>query len=361
MKTPINVGGKGIVGIGLIALDILLQNDSSVSSVAAGGTCGNVMAILSLLGWRSSPVGRLMPDPCAKTICADLEDWGVNTSFLNLTPQAAAPAIVERLRLDSAGIPFHSFTFFCPWCGNRLPPYQPVTIPSIRTVTEALLHNDVLFVDRASPGAVELALQFRAHEKIVVFEPSSSRVDHLFQKLLSLSNIVKYSHERFPELEELVWPKERKLEVQTLGRGGLRFRSSRLGRVSAWQHLGAPVSKTIVDTCGAGDWATAGLIDLSCKEGLTTLMGMSKEAVLKALGFAQRLGSWNCGFAGARGSMYTMSRTSLLRTITQLAGSGVLTLPVIERSLAGSNNHLENCGLCSLPSGREKLSGKRYS
>ena len=356
MKTRNKVGGKGVVGIGLIALDILLQNDSSVSNVAAGGTCGNVMAILSLLGWRSSPVGRLMPDPCTKTICADLEHWGVNTSFLNLPPHAAAPAIVERLRLDSAGIPFHSFTFACPWCGKRLPPYQPVTIPSIRTASEALLDNDVLFVDRASPGAVELALQFRARGKIVVFEPSSSRVDHLFQKLLSLSNIVKYSHERFPELDELMWPEERKLEVQTLGRGGLRFRSARKGRISAWQHLNAPVNNTVVDTCGAGDWATAGLIDMSCKEDLTALMGMSKEAVLKALGFAQRLGSWNCGYAGARGSMYAMSRTSLDRTITQLAGSGILTLPVVEGFLPESNKSLENCGLCSMRNYNAKLS-----
>jgi len=359
MKTRTNAERKGIAGIGLIALDILLQNDSGVSSVAAGGTCGNVMAILSLLGWNASPVGRLMPDTCADTISTDLKAWGVNTSFLNLAPHAVAPAIVERLRLDSAGIPFHSFTFSCPWCGERLPSYQPVTIPSIRAATEALLDNDVLFVDRASPGAVELALQFHAHGKIIVFEPSSSRVDHLFHKLLSISNVVKYSHERFPELEELVWPKERKLEVQTLGRGGLRFRTARQGRVSAWQHLSAPVSKTVVDTCGAGDWATAGLIELLCKEGLGSLMGMSKEGVLNALGFAQRLGSWNCGYAGARGSMYTMSRTLLLRTIAQLAGSGVLNLPVVEGTVPSPNKHAANCGICSTQNDLGKVSGHR--
>ena len=349
---------KTIAGIGLIALDILVQNDLSVSSVAAGGTCGNVMAILSLLGWSASPVGRLQRDTCSETISTDLEAWGVNTEFLSLAPQAVAPAIVERLRMDSTGVPFHSFTFACPWCGERLPSYQPVTIPAVQGAATNLVRNDVLFVDRASPGAVELASQFHSHGKIVVFEPSSSRVDHLFHKLLSVSHIVKYSHERFPELEEAAWPQVRKLEVQTLGRGGLRFRTARQSKVSAWQHLGAPLAKVIVDTCGAGDWATAGLIELACKGGLAGLMGMSKEDILRALGFAQRLGSWNCGYAGARGSMYSMPRATLLKTIRKLAGSNVLTLPVAEGTVANPDANAANCGVCSTRRSAKRISGK---
>ncbi len=74
-----------------------------------------------------------------------------------------------------------------------------------------------------------------------------------------------------------------------------------------------------MDTCGAGDWATAGLIELTCQTGLNDLIGLSKEKVLNALGFSQRLGSWNCGFAGAHGSMYGMSKGTLLKEIKKLA------------------------------------------
>jgi sugar/nucleoside kinase (ribokinase family) len=301
-----------IAGIGLIALDLLVKDDLGVSSVAAGGTCGNVMAILGLLGWNAKAVGRLLPDVCAEMISNDLGAWGVDTTYLNLAPTAPAPAIVERLRVDSAGIPFHSFAFACPWCGERLPSYQPVTISTLRGASTKLLNTDVLFVDRASPGAAELATLFHAAGKIVVFEPSSSRVDHLFHKLLNVAHIVKYSHDRFPEIEEDAWPSVRKLEIQTLGRGGLRFRMALRGDVSMWQHLHAPKRETLVDPCGAGDWATAGLIELTCKAGIANLENLNKEKVIRALAFAQKLGSWNCGFAGARGAMYSMSKRSLL-------------------------------------------------
>jgi fructokinase len=336
-----------VAGIGLIALDLLIKSEEEVPTVSAGGTCGNVLAILGMLGWESRAVGRLAQDAAAELISTDLKAWGVDTDLLNLSPTAPAPTIVERLRLDSAGIPFHSFAFACPWCGERLPSYQPVTIPSVRAAALKILESDVLFVDRASPSAVELATMFHSAGKIVVFEPSSSRVDHLFQKLLSVSQIVKYSHERFPELEETIWPIVRKLEIQTLGRGGLRFRMAARKNVTLWQHLHAPKREMIVDTCGAGDWATAGLIELTCKSGLPGLLGLNKEHTLRALGFAQKLGSWNCGYAGARGAMYSLSKSALLKEVKRLAQPSVLTMPTIE----GPSNSLKamagTCRLCS--------------
>lgn len=336
-----------IAGIGLIALDLLVKDDLGVSSVAAGGTCGNVLAILGLLGWNAKAVGRLLPDDCAEMISSDLGAWGVDTTYLNLAPTAFAPAIVERLRVDLAGIPFHSFSFACPWCNERLPSYQPVTIASLRGVSDRLLESDVLFVDRASPGAVELATLFHEAGKIVVFEPSSSRVDHLFQKLLRMANIVKYSHDRFPEFEEDTWPSGRKLEIQTLGRGGLRFRMARRSDLSMWQHLHAPKRETLIDPCGAGDWATAGLIELTCKAGVANLENLSKEGVIRALAFAQKLGSWNCGFAGARGAMYSMSKQSLLREVKKLAHPSVLTMPTTEGPVNNLDAKSASCRLCS--------------
>lgn len=321
---------KKIAGIGLIALDLLIHEGEDHPRPSAGGTCGNVLAILATLGWKASPISRLQQDECSDLIARDLQTWGVDLSLLNISPTAAAPVIVERLRLDSAGIPFHSFSFACPFCGERLPSYQPVTISSLQEHMKEILENDVLFVDRASPGAVEVARQFREAGKVVFFEPSSSKIDHLFHKMLAVSNIVKYSHERFPELEETAWPTVRMLELQTLGRGGLRFRYRQKGSPSSWYHLHAPKRESVVDTCGAGDWATAGLVELTCQNGLSQLQSLTKARVLEALTFAQKLGSWNCGFAGARGAMYAMSKPELLREIRALAPPSILTMPTIE-------------------------------
>ncbi len=348
-----------IAGVGLIALDLLVVDKVKDPTVSSGGTCGNVLAILATLGWDAQPVARLQHDVCSELIAQDLTACGVSTKFLYLSPAAPAPAIVERLRLDSAGIPFHSFSFICPACGERLPSYQPVTLSAIREVCSELLANDVLFVDRASPGAVELATRFNAGGKIVVFEPSTSQVNYLFYKLLSVANIVKYSHERLPELQESAWPKSRKLEVQTLGRGGLRFRMMGPNGLSTWQHLQATKRDEIIDNCGAGDWATAGLIELTCKAGLTGLQSLSKQRLLRALGFAQKLGSWSCGFPGARGAMYAMSKVSLLQVLKSLAYPAVLTMPTAEEPLK-SLASTKACGLCNGRAGFQKKNNQTW-
>jgi hypothetical protein len=199
-----------------------------------------VLCILATLGWEARPIARLHCDESSELITTDLQTWGVDVSLASLSPAAPAPVIVERLRLDSAGIPFHSFSFACPFCGERLPSYQPVTIASLQDHMQQILENEVLFVDRTSPGAVEVATQFHKAGKIVIFEPSTSKIDHLLYKMLAVSNVVKYSHECFPELEETSWPANRKLEVQTLGRGGLRFRYKNKTSLSSWHHLHAP-------------------------------------------------------------------------------------------------------------------------
>jgi len=337
---------KKIAGIGLIALDLLVQEGEEYARPSAGGTCGNVLAILATLGWSATPIGRLQRDECSDLIEKDLRAWGVNLPLININPAAAAPVIVERLRLDSSGIPFHSFSFACPLCGGRLPSYAPVTISSLHEHIQEILENHVLFVDRASPGAVEVATQFQKAGKVVVFEPSTSKTDHLFYKMLAVSNIVKYSHERFPELEEVAWPKARILEVQTLGRGGLRFRYQQRGVPSSWYHLHAPRRESVVDTCGAGDWATAGLLELTCQNGLAGLRALTKSRILESLTFAQKLGSWNCGFAGARGAMYAMSKPELLRQIKALAPSNTLTMPTIELPRADLDG-TRACRICN--------------
>ena len=47
-------------GTGLVALDIVFNGDSTVPPrMWAGGSCGNVLTILSYLGWQAVPLARL--------------------------------------------------------------------------------------------------------------------------------------------------------------------------------------------------------------------------------------------------------------------------------------------------------------
>lgn len=98
------------------------------------------------------------------------------------------------------------------------------------------------------------------------------------------------------------------LEVQTLGSKGLKYRHH-LGRgVSEWLHLDAVHAPRLSDTCGAGDWCTAGLIAKGAAYGQAGLRQLGADGIRDALRYGQALAAWNCGFEGARGGMYVTNR-----------------------------------------------------
>ena len=107
-----------IAGAGFIALDILLSNGQKWRQ-RAGGTCGNVLAILSFLGLETFPIARLGTDRAADLIISELESVGVNCQHLQRDPKARTPRVVEFLP-DQPGSA-HRFAFTCPMCQRRLP------------------------------------------------------------------------------------------------------------------------------------------------------------------------------------------------------------------------------------------------
>ena len=86
-----------ILGTGLLALDVIVGADPGrPATLAAGGTCGNVLTVLSFLGWDALPIARLNGDAASRLLCEDLERWGVSLKFVDRTPCAPTPIIVQR-------------------------------------------------------------------------------------------------------------------------------------------------------------------------------------------------------------------------------------------------------------------------
>ena len=83
-------------------------------------------------------------------------------------------------------------------------------------------------------------------------------------------------------------------------------------------HLKAVPAPRLADTCGAGDWCTAGLIAKAAISGQEGLRSAGSLGVRAALRYGQALAAWNCGFEGARGGMYAVSRQTFERQITDL-------------------------------------------
>lgn len=328
-----------IVGIGLVSLDVVTSAEMP-TEYFAGGTCGNVLAILAHLGWQSHAMSRLAHDRASAIVCSDLEHWGVDVSLLRIAPVAKTPIIVERLRKDINGIPYHNFSFYCPSCNRRYPGFQPVPIKSLDLVLSRVPKADVLFIDRVSPSAVALAKRAQEQGTIVFFEPSSANHDNNLRLLLEAATIVKYSHDRIDELD--VTKSTVKLEIQTLGRGGLRFRTILGNLRNRWHHLDAEPKADLVDSAGAGDWLSAGLIYSLCAGGSPHFSKLKYEELLCGFYLGQSLAAWNCGFVGARGGMYGEK----LRELTDLLRSHTVKLHTRMRSNATEAQTSELAQLC---------------
>jgi len=304
-----------IVGIGLVALDLVWSAEQPEVEFFAGGTCGNVLAILAYLGWKATPISRIGADIAGDLVRDDLSRWGTDIKHLSLRPTAKTPVIVEKIRTDRNGIPFHTFSFYCPSCNRRFPGFQPVTANAIEITKKMVESSDVLFIDRVSKSSAILAEIATKAGVTVVFEPVSVKDSKSFSYILEIADIVKYSHDRIDELPSSSSKKGR-VDIQTLGRGGLRFRSP--GETN-WQHLQAEATESLVDAAGAGDWLTAGLLYALQRRsaGLPIKRNLKQESLVRALTVGQRLAAWNCSFRGARGGMYSDSKSRIPQIIAE--------------------------------------------
>src|SRR5262249_50328218 len=135
-------------------------------------------------------------------------------------------------------------------------------------VAQKMSETDVFFFDRVSRGALELARASAERGAMVVFEPNGIKSGKLFQEALATSHIIKYSKERVGPLRAVDRSEGRKLEIETLGDEGLRYRlADGKGKSSQWKELGPYPVAEFKDAAGAGDWCTAGIIHCLGKHG----------------------------------------------------------------------------------------------
>lgn len=313
-----------VFGAGLFALDLVMS--ASVTTPVkswAGGTCGNVLSILAYLGWESFPIARMNGDPASERVRADMQRWGVRLDFAACEPTSHTPIIIQEIRRGRDGAPTHRFSWACPHCGEWLPGFKAVTLAAVDFVAPHLAGASVFFMDRLSRAALTLAAKAAEEGAIVMFEPSGRTDPKMFGEAMRLAHIVKYADQRLADGGMAMQEGTATLvEVQTLGIAGLRYRHRLDREVSDWQHLPSVVAPQLVDSCGSGDWCTAGLLAKIAGQGLDGLRVMSAEDLEQALRHGQALASWNCAFEGARGGMYAVERERFAVLIDDLlAGS----------------------------------------
>lgn len=336
-----------IFGTGLIALDLVMSSDRGEPAHAwAGGTCGNVLTILAWLGWDAFPVARLNKDAASQRVRADLKRWGVQLRFVSCGPTTDTPIIIQHILRTGDGAPRHRFSWSCPHCGSWLPSFKPVTTKAVDTVAEHFPGTKAFFMDRLSPAALLMAKSAADNGAVVIFEPSAKCDERQLAQAVKLAHVVKYSDDRFANVRGTMEPDSATIvEVQTLGAQGLRYRHRFGASVSTWVSLDAVQAPILADTCGSGDWCTAGLIAMSCAAGAAGLRRGGVSLVRSALRFGQKLAAWNVGFEGARGGMYAVERDSLERVLHDLA-SGAAELSEIGSNLGRRRVSRVACPAC---------------
>lgn len=336
-----------ILGAGLIALDLVIgpEPDTPVRSWA-GGTCGNVLSILAWLGWDAYPIARMNGDAASERVRADMTDWGVRFDWATCAPTANTPIVVQNICRDQYGRPKHRFSWSCPRCGRWLPPFKPITVNTVKSITPALAGASMFFLDRLSRATLTLAAEAASGGALVVFEPSSKAPDKLMREALALAHVVKYANDRLADVPGAMADSSATLlEVHTLGEQGLAYRH-RLGRgVSEWMHLKAVAAPRLADSCGSGDWCTAGLIAKAAVGGREGLRSVGARGVRTALRYGQALAAWNCGFEGARGGMYAVPRAALERQIEGLLKGRVEGAS--QTAVASAPSEVMTCPACT--------------
>ncbi len=293
MKSDNNI----CVGAGLISLDVLIWDGQKVPvSYYVGGTCGNVMMILSYMGWEAYPIARLDGTKDAKRVLDNMKRHNVHTDFVS-TQDGKTPVIVQRNFINKDGIPTHKFESRNNM-GRFYLDFKSLTLKQANEVIEKMdFVPNVFFFDRVSPAILRLAEAFKEKGSVIFFEPSSRGGDvKRFNLCVEVADIIKFSDQRIKDIKQFDGYKE-KLFIQTQGAKGLNYRVN-----SDWKHLEPVANDKVVDTAGAGDWTAAAFINelFKSRKGLTDL----KAAVIeKALNEAQKIGAQSCSYEGARGMM----------------------------------------------------------
>lgn len=287
-----------ILGTGLIALDIILDAHKQLLGYGLGGSVGNVLSILASLGWSSSPIGKLGCDVAAEIILDEFRSLNANLELIVQEHSVPTPVIYQH-QLDWEGGKTHKFSFACPVCGVKRPWHAPKIDLPPPEILDAI-HPNVLYMDRATALGIQVARYYKHRNVMIFFEPSEVGNDpELFRQALAVADVVKYADDRLEDLEAY----DRShvfVEICTKGSAGLRYRAPSLD--TDWVDLDAYNAPHIVDTSGAGDWCTSGLLYyLFKKDPNCSIARVSYNRLNEALRFGQALSALNCMAMGARG------------------------------------------------------------
>lgn len=280
-----------VAGTGLTAVDRIYANDYSAPTEALGGSCGNVLLSLAMLGHPVFPVVNLGDDNHGSFLYDEFERGGCETRFISRANTGSSPVIVEIVDTASAT---HRFTTTCPQTSVRFPKWRSIDRDHVSRAAETLKSVSVFYADRVSESIILAMEEAKRAGALIFFEPASAD-DELFARAVRYATVIKLSDDTVGESVADDDLDPRTIVVRTHGARGLTVSNGNVRR-----YFPSSFAPRVVDTCGSGDMVTTGLLDLVLKRWYRD--GYWKiEDIFDGVEVGQRLAALNCGFTGARG------------------------------------------------------------
>lgn len=256
-------------------------------SVSSGGTATNVARALQGLGWKTQLIGTIGADPAGEFLKSELEGEGVGVVHLRQDEEWTTPVV---LQIEHRGD--HVWRFRCPICATAFAKHRPTPNEKARSLVLELPPPDVFFFDRPSLFTLAIAESWAGQGTFVVFEPAGLGRPQLFDRAINAAQLVKFSSERSSSFIDRLADSSATL-VETRGSEGAQVR---FAKEALWTHFPPEAVPSKVDSAGAGDWTTAGLLDSLFSAQSTE--GLSTEGVSRAVAKGQSLGAMACSWEG---------------------------------------------------------------
>lgn len=262
-----------------------------------GGTCGNVMCILSKLGWTALPQLKLIDTAEGDKLADSLKQYGCDTRYVFRIPNGGFSGMTcTHSRSNKTGEHELGLGVFGP-NGSRFRAIKELRerdeVPVfLGTITET---PDVYFFDHNEAGPRKIAKELRNRGTLIYYECENSTDWKKFLKCVEVADIVKFSDENVPDLSFCENYKD-KLFIQTQGAKGLQFKL----RDGGWRHVEPQPVSNVVDWEGCGDTITAVFLYELGKLGLPKVSDLSEEQILSALKAATRMAALCTQYYGSK-------------------------------------------------------------
>ncbi|GAA2992516.1 carbohydrate kinase family protein [Actinokineospora diospyrosa] len=287
-KAVISVVGEALV-------DLVAEPDRRTFTAHPGGGPANAAIAVARLGGRAVLSTHLGDDLFGAVVRAHLDESGVSTVVL--PSRAGAATSVAFAATDEHGVA--TYDFRVAWDVEAVPP-----VPGAR-----FLHTGSLAAALA-PGVVESAMRAaRAAGVPVSFDPNirptlAGRPEvarSRFERQVGLADVVKVSEEDLDWLYPGTDPERRAEALLILGPRLVVLTRGPRGALAVTTSLAverpAPPT-TVVDTVGAGDAFTAGLLCALVAAG-GPIGALDEPTVAGALDLANAVGALTCARPGA--------------------------------------------------------------